>query len=97
MQYFHGISAATGKPFSPPLAFKIMSRKNPGKLEKKNIQQGHCHKCSKWVAVEGVKAGEVKVPEIYWYVCRLDIPFETEKKKISGGNMLHLATAILAL
>lgn len=33
------------------------------KQERSQILQGKCHKCHKWVAVEGVKVGEVKVGE----------------------------------
>ncbi|KJA22705.1 hypothetical protein HYPSUDRAFT_66920 [Hypholoma sublateritium FD-334 SS-4] len=66
MQYAHGISASTGRPFSPPTAFRIIPRINPGKKEKLQIQQGKCHKCQKWVAVEGIKDMESKVKELYW-------------------------------
>jgi len=56
-----GISASTGRPFSPPVAFRVVPRPNPGKKEKHSIQQGKCHKCAKWVAVEGIKDMESKV------------------------------------
>ncbi|KAF8970983.1 hypothetical protein BDZ97DRAFT_1411822 [Flammula alnicola] len=68
MQYAHGISASTGRPFSPPTAFRIVPRPNPGKKEKHRIQQGKCDKCDKWVAVEGIKDMESKVKELHWYV-----------------------------
>jgi len=58
---FAGISASTGKPFSPPTAFRIVRRPNAGKNEKLHIQEGKCHKCSKWVVVEGIKDMESKV------------------------------------
>ncbi|KAF9474504.1 hypothetical protein BDN70DRAFT_815591 [Pholiota conissans] len=67
MQYAHGICAATGRPFSPPTAFRIIPRQNPGKKEKVRIQQGKCHKCNKWVAVEGIKDMESKVKELHWW------------------------------
>jgi len=56
-----GISASTGRPFSPPIAFRVVPRPNPGKKEKRSIQQGKCHKCTKWVVVEGIKDMESKV------------------------------------
>ncbi len=56
-----GISASTGRPFSPPIAFRVIPRTNPGKKEKLIIQQGKCHKCQKWIAVEGIKDMESKV------------------------------------
>ena len=58
-----GISASTGRPFSPPIAFRVVPRPNPGKKEKHSIQQGKCHKCIKWVAVEGIKDMESKVSD----------------------------------
>lgn len=56
-----GISASTGLPFSPPIAFRSMERANAGKKERKVVQQGKCHKCESWVAVEGIKDMESKV------------------------------------
>ena len=67
MQYYHGISATTGRPFSPPTAFRTVARVNPSKHEKTRIVEGKCHKCKKWVAVEGVKDVEAKVREIFWW------------------------------
>jgi hypothetical protein len=60
-----GISASTGRPFSPPIAFRVVPRPNSGKKEKHSIQQGKCHKCAKWVtvAVEGIKDMESKVSD----------------------------------
>ncbi|EMD35820.1 hypothetical protein CERSUDRAFT_96045 [Gelatoporia subvermispora B] len=66
MQYAHGISAMTGRPFSPPVAFKTIQRDRVGKHEKTNLLQGKCHKCAKWVPVEGIKDVPSKVPEIHW-------------------------------
>ncbi|KAF9039346.1 hypothetical protein BJ165DRAFT_1613970 [Panaeolus papilionaceus] len=67
MQYAHGISASTGLPFSPPVAFRIIPRPNAARTEKTQIQQGKCHKCDKWICVEGIKDMECKVPELYWW------------------------------
>ncbi|KAI0631589.1 hypothetical protein C8Q77DRAFT_1127766 [Trametes polyzona] len=67
MQYAHGISPATGRPFSPPVAFRVSDRPNAGKLEKTQIMEGKCHKCRKWVAVEGIKDVPTKVREIFWW------------------------------
>ncbi|KAF9565451.1 hypothetical protein CPC08DRAFT_659349 [Agrocybe pediades] len=80
MQYAHGISACTGRPFSPPTAFRIVPRPNPGKNEKTRIQQGKCHRCHKWIAVEGIKDMESKVKELYWWkhaaTCHHDLSIE---------------------
>ncbi|KAG8727348.1 hypothetical protein FRC12_022588, partial [Ceratobasidium sp. 428] len=57
----------TGLPFSPPIAFRAASRKTVGAREKATLEEGLCHACSRWVIVEGVKAVDVLVPEIYWW------------------------------
>ena len=36
-------------------------------MERGLIKEGKCHKCAKWIAVEGVKQAECKVPELFWY------------------------------
>ncbi|TFY54649.1 hypothetical protein EVJ58_g8736 [Rhodofomes roseus] len=71
-----GLSDAT---FNPPRdAFDLYTprfvkgrgttkRTTVGKLEKAQLMQGKCHKCKKWVAVEGVKDVPTKVKEIYWW------------------------------
>jgi chloramphenicol O-acetyltransferase len=64
---FTGISAATARPFFPPLSFQVIDCANPGKNEKMSIQEGKCHQCRKWIPMEGVKDVEVKVKEIFWY------------------------------
>ncbi|KAG6850360.1 hypothetical protein H0H93_014314 [Arthromyces matolae] len=67
MQYFHGISASTQRPFSPPIAFRTIPRLNAGKNERKAICEAKCHKCSKWVPIEGVKDVQPKVKELFWW------------------------------
>ncbi|KAJ3914983.1 hypothetical protein F5877DRAFT_49419, partial [Lentinula edodes] len=67
MQYSHGISASSSMPFSPPLAFRMTSRSSNHKSEKTTMKEGMCHKCMKWVAVEGIKDVEVKVKELFWW------------------------------
>ncbi|KAE9410757.1 hypothetical protein BT96DRAFT_804807, partial [Gymnopus androsaceus JB14] len=67
MQYSHGISASSSYPFSPPIAFRMTSRTAHHKSEKTRIKEGRCHKCLKWVAVEGIKDVEVKVKELFWW------------------------------
>ncbi|KAJ3750061.1 hypothetical protein DFH05DRAFT_1465812 [Lentinula detonsa] len=67
MQYSHGISASSSMPFSPPLAFRMTSRASNHKSEKTTMKEGKCHKCMKWVPVEGIKDVEVKVKELFWW------------------------------
>ncbi|KAH9946579.1 hypothetical protein B0H21DRAFT_742779 [Amylocystis lapponica] len=67
MQYAHGISVVSGRPFSPPTAFRVIARHHVGKHEKTSLMQGKCHKCQQWVAIEGIKDVPTKVKEIYWW------------------------------
>ncbi|KAI9447082.1 hypothetical protein F5148DRAFT_1252738 [Russula earlei] len=67
MQYFHGIAASTARPFSPPTAFRTTPRQRPGKLERTQMLEGRCHRCSRWVPVQGVKAADAKVKELFWW------------------------------
>ncbi|KAJ7902664.1 hypothetical protein B0H14DRAFT_2667107 [Mycena olivaceomarginata] len=60
MQFHHGISAASGRPLSPPTDFRVVARPVV-KGERAEIKQGKCHKCLSWVAIETVKNVEVKV------------------------------------
>ena len=82
-----GISASTGRPFSPPIAFRIVPRPNPGKKEKHSIQQGKCHKCAKWVAVEGIKDMESKVSSFYL----------RKKKPSADGGLVGQRIALVRL
>ena len=66
MQYAHGISATTTRPFSPPVRFRQVRRERIAKGERVMMMEGLCHQCKKWVAVEGVKDVEVKVKELFW-------------------------------
>ncbi|CAE7223145.1 unnamed protein product [Rhizoctonia solani] len=67
MQYVHGLSPKTGLPFSPPIAFRSTPRKTVGAREKATLEEGLCHACARWIVIEGVKAVDVLVPEIYWW------------------------------
>ncbi|KAJ7475231.1 hypothetical protein B0H11DRAFT_1866128 [Mycena galericulata] len=67
MQYHHGISASTGRPLSPPIDFRVVARPSPKKKERAEVQQGKCHKCMRWIAVETVMDVDVKVKELYWW------------------------------
>ncbi|KAG6891888.1 hypothetical protein C0992_003052, partial [Termitomyces sp. T32_za158] len=55
MQYYHGISAATQRPYAPPRAFRLTQRPNPAKHERTAIREALCHKCARWVPLEGIK------------------------------------------
>ncbi|KAF8808952.1 hypothetical protein BYT27DRAFT_7232550 [Phlegmacium glaucopus] len=92
MQYAHGISASTGRPFSPPTEFCAIPRLNPGKKEKHLIQQGKCHKCTQWIAIEGVKDMESKVKELHWWkhaaACHQDSTLHEEGEYYETDDVL---------
>ncbi|KAF9005244.1 hypothetical protein BDQ17DRAFT_1240714 [Cyathus striatus] len=67
MQYAHGVSSSTGRPFFPPLSVRVVDRSSPKKNEKKTMQEGKCHQCRKWVSMQGVKDVDVKVKELFWW------------------------------
>ncbi|SJX63788.1 related to Meiotic expression upregulated protein 26 [Sporisorium reilianum f. sp. reilianum] len=67
LQNFHGVSAFTGLPFTPPTHFRGKRRTNVKPTERAQIIQGLCHCCHKYIDMQGPKATEIKVPEIYWW------------------------------
>ncbi|KAK7681982.1 hypothetical protein QCA50_014945 [Cerrena zonata] len=67
MQYCHGISPSSKAPFSPPIAYKLTDQPTALKNQKPKILKGKCHKCQKWLPVEGPKEVETKVKEIFWW------------------------------
>ena len=48
-------------------AFRTVARPHASKHEKTRIMEGKCHRCARWVAVEGIKDVEAKVREIFWW------------------------------
>ncbi|KTW28176.1 hypothetical protein T552_02035 [Pneumocystis carinii B80] len=82
MNFFHGINPTTALPYSPPVSFRTVplvtinangvskKKKTSGFTsipDRKEILEGKCHKCKKWVRVQGIKEQEVKVAEIFWW------------------------------
>ncbi|KAG5438254.1 hypothetical protein PCANB_003105 [Pneumocystis canis] len=82
MNFFHGINPITALPYSPPVSFRtvplgsintngVSKKKRAAGFtsipDRKEILEGKCHKCKKWVRVQGVKEQEVKVAEIFWW------------------------------
>ena len=61
---FLGVAASTARPFSPPTAFRTTPRNRPGKLERTQMLEGRCHRCTRWVPVQGVKDVDAKVPSL---------------------------------
>ncbi|EJD52320.1 hypothetical protein AURDEDRAFT_180943 [Auricularia subglabra TFB-10046 SS5] len=67
MQNAHGVSASLKLPFSPPIEFRSAKRTVSGRHEKDAVLEGKCHQCSRFIPLEGVKLGDIKVKEIYWW------------------------------
>ncbi|KAJ1303846.1 hypothetical protein OPQ81_008266 [Rhizoctonia solani] len=61
MQYYHGICAQTGLPFSPPIAFRKTKRRKADvkQLEREVVEVGKCHVCKKWIPIESVKTSKI--------------------------------------
>ncbi|CAG8533328.1 6396_t:CDS:2 [Diversispora eburnea] len=58
LNYQHGISSITGRPFTQPTSERIN--------KKTGMKEAMCHKCNKWVLNQSPRDKEVLVPEIYW-------------------------------
>lgn len=67
LQNFHGISALTCLPFTPPVKFRAKARPHAKPKERKQLVQGLCHSCHKYIDMQGPKDTDVKVAEIYWW------------------------------
>jgi hypothetical protein len=76
-----GVAASTARPFSPPTAFRITPRHRPGKLERTQMLEGRCHRCTRWVPVQGVKDADAKV---------LSLPNLSDELLNSGAGMQRL-------
>lgn len=50
MQLYHGISALTKKPFSPPVSVSLVYEEAQGK--KTQIHEGKCHWCNMWIPLQ---------------------------------------------
>lgn len=112
MQYYHGkrvtvpfethltsatgISSKTSIPFSPPIEFRTTPRPDAGTKERKQVIEGKCHVCRKWVPLEGVKDVEVLVKELYWHVdLASSLLYKSLNHRILGGSMPLPATRAL--
>jgi len=76
-----GVAASTARPFSPPTAFRTTPRHRPGKLERTQMLEGRCHRCTRWVPVQGVKDADAKV---------LSLPNFSDELLNSGAGMQRL-------
>ncbi|KAI9145094.1 hypothetical protein BKA69DRAFT_1025276 [Paraphysoderma sedebokerense] len=59
LNFFHGVSSSTGRPFDPPEKERI----GP----KSKQREGFCGKCKKWISIGSPRNAVVNVPEIYWW------------------------------
>jgi hypothetical protein len=58
LNYQHGISSITGRPFAQPTAERVN--------KKTGMKEALCHKCNKWILNQSPRDKDVLVPEIYW-------------------------------
>ncbi|KAK7018580.1 hypothetical protein R3P38DRAFT_2983345 [Favolaschia claudopus] len=77
VELYHGISAFARLPFSPPIEFRVVSRRAVKRGERAKLKQGKCHKCLCWVFLEpGSSDVSARVPEALWWkhaaVCHLE-------------------------
>ena len=72
------------------MAFCVIPRLNPGKTEKHFIRQGKCHKCSQWIAVEGIKDMESKVIHNFFFQPRICWSSLSRLKNYTGTVILLL-------
>ncbi|KAH9809671.1 hypothetical protein DFH28DRAFT_538640 [Melampsora americana] len=84
--FFHGINNADGLPFSPPVEIRLTKRGQVAANEKSELKEGRCHQCDKWIAMEGVKLQEVKVPELFWWKHAKSC----HKSRIAGECHVHV-------
>ncbi|KAH8548668.1 hypothetical protein BGW37DRAFT_505820 [Umbelopsis sp. PMI_123] len=63
MNFYHGISAANGRPYSPPIMLRAIKRKTASNTVKHVIiHQGYCGQCGQWVDLQGKQP--LLVPEL---------------------------------
>jgi hypothetical protein len=63
----HGISPQTHRPYDPPIAYNIREQTSTSAGHRKEVIQGKCHACKKYIDMQGKYIGKVKIPEIYWW------------------------------
>ncbi|KAJ2828686.1 hypothetical protein IWW50_001256 [Coemansia erecta] len=62
LNYFHGVSSLTGRPFPEPQATRTACS-----ARGRQRRQGQCGICGKWVFVDSSRRVSINVPEIYWW------------------------------
>ncbi|PIA19348.1 hypothetical protein COEREDRAFT_37817 [Coemansia reversa NRRL 1564] len=62
LNYFHGVSSLTGRPFPEPLEIR-----NVGSAAGRSRRQGLCGICKTWVYMDSSRKVCINVPEIYWW------------------------------
>ncbi|KAJ2770447.1 hypothetical protein IWQ57_002659, partial [Coemansia nantahalensis] len=62
LNYYHGVSALTGRPFPAPLASRVAAGAGG-----RGRQQGLCGVCGEWVFTDSSRKVAINVPQIYWW------------------------------
>ncbi|KAJ7585045.1 hypothetical protein C8J56DRAFT_788984, partial [Mycena floridula] len=73
MQFVHGISAVTLRPFSPPTSVSLVYESGVKEGERGyRCQEGKCHQCEEWIALEDEnhngmgEEGELVKESLWW-------------------------------
>ncbi|KAJ1845988.1 hypothetical protein LPJ70_002254, partial [Coemansia sp. RSA 2708] len=62
LNYFHGVSSLTGRPFPKPQETRTVAGRTG-----RERQQGLCGVCGQWVYTDSSRRISINVPEIYWW------------------------------
>jgi hypothetical protein len=63
MNFYHGISASNGRPYSPPVRLRAIEREHTSNTGKHVIiHQGYCGQCGQWVDLQAKQP--LMVPEL---------------------------------
>lgn len=90
----HGISPHSKQPLDPPIAFRTVTFSKAAVHERERMLQGECHACSRWINLESVKEGNVKVPEIYWWKHASQCHKKSETLPGTGGIFVEDAVSV---
>lgn len=64
LNFYHGISAATGKPYTHPISYRF-ARGDTGTSR----VEGHCGKCLQWIFLSNEFEGEHTTESVEWSLC----------------------------
>ncbi|KAM0756653.1 hypothetical protein T439DRAFT_376808 [Meredithblackwellia eburnea MCA 4105] len=66
MNHHHGVSKATGLPFSPPKSARTVPQ-DARRGYRDSMLEGLCHNCEDWIPLLTAKQVETAIPELIWW------------------------------